>query len=138
LSECVCLLIRMDLGSLLPKVADGDSELVGLEPSSLETLTQSLVFTNSQQYSTRAHTHSYASAAAGTYAHAASVRTRAHVQHLNPQIYRIILAILVIIQKILYNSKVWAQSKNILITDMMPIYNVHYYIFFTIFVITNV
>ncbi|XP_042618605.1 ubiquitin-associated protein 2b isoform X6 [Cyprinus carpio] len=62
----------MDLGSLLPKVAEGDSELSGLEPSSPDTLTQSLVFTNSQQHATRTHTHSYASAAAGTYAHAAS------------------------------------------------------------------
>ncbi|XP_073674866.1 ubiquitin-associated protein 2b isoform X2 [Garra rufa] len=62
----------MDLGSLLPKVSEGDSELAGLEPSSPDTLTQSLVFTNSQQHTTRTHTHSYASAAAGTYAHAAS------------------------------------------------------------------
>ncbi|XP_026125581.1 ubiquitin-associated protein 2-like isoform X1 [Carassius auratus] len=62
----------MDLGSLLPKVAEGDSELAGLEPSCPDTLTQSLVFTNSQQHTTRTHTHSYASAAAGTYAHAAS------------------------------------------------------------------
>ncbi|XP_026099894.1 ubiquitin-associated protein 2-like isoform X3 [Carassius auratus] len=62
----------MDLGSLLPKVAEGDSELSGLELSSPDTLTQSLVFTNSQQHATRTHTHSYASAAAGTYAHAAS------------------------------------------------------------------
>ncbi|XP_016409048.1 ubiquitin-associated protein 2-like isoform X2 [Sinocyclocheilus rhinocerous] len=62
----------MDLGSLLSKVAEGDSELAGLEPSCPDTLTQSLVFTNSQQHTTRTHTHSYASAAAGTYAHAAS------------------------------------------------------------------
>ncbi|XP_059359227.1 ubiquitin-associated protein 2-like isoform X2 [Carassius carassius] len=62
----------MDLGSLLPKVAEGDSELAGLEPSCPDTLTQSLVFTNSQQHTTRTHTHSYASAAAGTYAHATS------------------------------------------------------------------
>ncbi|XP_016360713.1 ubiquitin-associated protein 2-like [Sinocyclocheilus anshuiensis] len=62
----------MVLGSLLSKVAEGDSELSGLEPSSPDTLTQSLVFTNSQQHATRTHTHSYASAAAGTYAHAAS------------------------------------------------------------------
>ncbi|RXN20172.1 ubiquitin-associated 2-like isoform X1 [Labeo rohita] len=62
----------MDIGSLLPKVAEGDSELAGLELSSPDTLTQSLVFTNSQQHATRTHTHSYASAAAGTYAHAAS------------------------------------------------------------------
>ncbi|XP_039536342.1 ubiquitin-associated protein 2b isoform X2 [Pimephales promelas] len=75
----------MDLGSLLPKVADGDSELVGLEPSSLETLTQSLVFTNSQQYSTRAHTHSYASAAAGTYAHAASTMLGSRLPHSDVQ-----------------------------------------------------
>uniref|UniRef100_A0A671RAR5 Ubiquitin-associated protein 2-like n=1 Tax=Sinocyclocheilus anshuiensis TaxID=1608454 RepID=A0A671RAR5_9TELE len=67
-------LLRMVLGSLLSKVAEGDSELSGLEPSSPDTLTQSLVFTNSQQHATRTHTHSYASAAAGTYAHAASVR----------------------------------------------------------------
>ncbi|KAK7146392.1 hypothetical protein R3I93_013975 [Phoxinus phoxinus] len=75
----------MDLGSLLPKVADGDSELVGLEPSSLDTLTQSLVFTNSQQYSTRAHTHSYASAAAGTYAHAASTMLGSRLPHSDVQ-----------------------------------------------------
>lgn len=62
----------MDLGSLLPKVAEGDSELAGLELSYPDTLNQSLVFTNSQQHTTRTHTHSYASAAAGTYAHAAS------------------------------------------------------------------
>ncbi|XP_016345725.1 ubiquitin-associated protein 2b isoform X3 [Sinocyclocheilus anshuiensis] len=62
----------MDLGSLLSKVAEGDSELAGLEPSCPDTLTQSLVFNNSQQHTTRTHTHSYASAAAGTYAHAAS------------------------------------------------------------------
>ncbi|XP_051525304.1 ubiquitin-associated protein 2-like isoform X1 [Myxocyprinus asiaticus] len=62
----------MDLGSLMPKVTEGDSELAGFEPSSPDTLTQSLVFTNSQQHSTRANLHSYASAAAGTYAHAAS------------------------------------------------------------------
>ncbi|XP_051508597.1 ubiquitin-associated protein 2b isoform X2 [Myxocyprinus asiaticus] len=60
----------VDLSSLMPKVAEGDSELAGLEPSYPDTLTQSLVFTNSQQHSTQAHTHSYASAAAGTYAHA--------------------------------------------------------------------
>uniref|UniRef100_A0A673LNQ5 Ubiquitin-associated protein 2-like n=1 Tax=Sinocyclocheilus rhinocerous TaxID=307959 RepID=A0A673LNQ5_9TELE len=72
LSESFSLLLRMVLGSLLSKVAEGDSELSGLEPSSLDTLTQSLVFTNSQQHATRTHTHSYASAAAGTYAHAAS------------------------------------------------------------------
>ncbi|KAA0713726.1 Ubiquitin-associated protein 2 [Triplophysa tibetana] len=62
----------MELGSLLSKEADGDSDLAGLELSSPGTLTQSLVFTNSQQQGSRAHTHSYASAAAGTYAHAAS------------------------------------------------------------------
>uniref|UniRef100_A0A672SX38 Ubiquitin associated protein 2b n=1 Tax=Sinocyclocheilus grahami TaxID=75366 RepID=A0A672SX38_SINGR len=69
---CFFLLLRMVLGSLLSKVAEGDSELSGLEPSSPDTLTQSLVFTNSQQHATRTHTHSYASAAAGTYANAAS------------------------------------------------------------------
>ncbi|XP_065103612.1 ubiquitin-associated protein 2b isoform X2 [Paramisgurnus dabryanus] len=62
----------MDLGSLLPKEAEGDSDLTGFDPSCPDTLTQSLVFTNSQQHGSRAHTHSYASAAAGTYAHAAS------------------------------------------------------------------
>ncbi|XP_056585999.1 ubiquitin-associated protein 2b isoform X2 [Triplophysa dalaica] len=62
----------MELSSLLSKEADGDSDLAGLELSSPGTLTQSLVFTNSQQHGSRAHTHSYASAAAGTYAHAAS------------------------------------------------------------------
>lgn len=61
----------MELGSLLPKEAEGDSDLAGLELSSPSTLTQSLVFTNSQQHGSQAHTHSYASAAAGTYAHAA-------------------------------------------------------------------
>ncbi|XP_077079595.1 ubiquitin-associated protein 2b isoform X2 [Siphateles boraxobius] len=75
----------MDLGSLLPKVADSDSDLVGLEPSSLDSLTQSLVFTNSQQYSTRAHTHSYASAAAGTYAHAASSIPGSRLPHSDVQ-----------------------------------------------------
>ncbi|KAI5094772.1 ubiquitin associated protein 2b [Silurus meridionalis] len=70
-----------DLSSLLPKGAEVDSDLAGLEQSSSEPLTQSLVFTNSQQQNpARTHTHSYASAAAnsyasaaaGTYAHAAS------------------------------------------------------------------
>lgn len=68
-------LFRMEPGSLMPKEAEGDADLAGLELSSPGTLTQSLVFTNSQQQGSRAHTHSYASAAAGTYAHAASVRT---------------------------------------------------------------
>lgn len=71
------MLLRMDLGSLLPKVAEGDSELTGLELSYPDTLNQSLVFTNSQQHVTRTPIHSYASAAAGTYAHAASVRIQA-------------------------------------------------------------
>ncbi|KAK9970321.1 hypothetical protein ABG768_026270 [Culter alburnus] len=75
----------MDLSSLLPKVAEGDSELVGLEPSSPDTLTQSLVFTNSQQHTTRAHTHSYASAAAGTYAHAASTMPGSRLPHNDVQ-----------------------------------------------------
>ncbi|XP_056319160.1 ubiquitin-associated protein 2b isoform X5 [Danio aesculapii] len=62
----------LDLCSLLPKGTEGNSELHGMEPSCPDTLTQSLVFTNSQQHNSKAHTHSYASAAAGTYAHAAS------------------------------------------------------------------
>ncbi|XP_076845177.1 ubiquitin-associated protein 2b isoform X2 [Brachyhypopomus gauderio] len=53
----------VDLSSLLPKAAEVDSDLA---------FNQSLVFTNSQQHVGRTHTHSYASAAAGTYAHAAS------------------------------------------------------------------
>ncbi|ROI69438.1 Ubiquitin-associated protein 2 [Anabarilius grahami] len=73
----------MDLSSLLPKVAEG--ELVGLELSSPDTLTQSLVFTNSQQHTTRAHTHSYASAAAGTYAHAASTMPGSRLPHNDAQ-----------------------------------------------------
>ncbi|XP_067269327.1 ubiquitin-associated protein 2b isoform X2 [Pseudorasbora parva] len=75
----------MDLSTLLPKVAEGDSELVGLEPSSPDALSQSLVFTNSQQYTTRAHTHSYASAAAGTYAHAASTMPGSRLSHNDVQ-----------------------------------------------------
>ncbi|GAA6106800.1 ubiquitin-associated protein 2b isoform X1 [Tachysurus ichikawai] len=66
--------------SLLPKAAEVESDLAGLEPSSPEPLTQSLVFTNSQQHTACTQTpsyasataNSYASAAAGTYAHAAS------------------------------------------------------------------
>ncbi|XP_062855355.1 ubiquitin-associated protein 2b isoform X2 [Trichomycterus rosablanca] len=73
----------VDLTSLLPKASEVDSELAGFEQSSPEPLTQSLVFTNSQQNAARTHTHSYASAAsnsyasaaAGTYAHAASSMT---------------------------------------------------------------
>lgn len=75
----------MDLGSLLPKVAEGDSELTGLELSYPDTLNQSLVFTNSQQHVTRTHTHSYASAAAGTYAHAASSMLGSRLLHNDVQ-----------------------------------------------------
>lgn len=74
---------RVSGSSLLPKAAEVESDLAGLEPSSPEPLTQSLVFTNSQQHTACTQTpsyasataNSYASAAAGTYAHAASVRT---------------------------------------------------------------
>lgn len=62
----------VDLNSLLPKSAEVDSELAGLEPASPEPLMQSLVFTNSQQHTGRTHTHSYASAAANSYASAAA------------------------------------------------------------------
>ncbi|XP_057212718.1 ubiquitin-associated protein 2b isoform X2 [Triplophysa rosa] len=75
----------MELGSLLSKEAEGDSDLAGLELSSPGTLTQSLVFTNSQQHGNRAHTHSYASAAAGTYAHAASSVLGSRLPHNDVQ-----------------------------------------------------
>uniref|UniRef100_A0A8B9LEK3 Ubiquitin-associated protein 2-like n=1 Tax=Astyanax mexicanus TaxID=7994 RepID=A0A8B9LEK3_ASTMX len=66
----------VDLNSLLPKATEVDSELAGLEPASPEPLMQSLVFTNSQQHTGRTHTHSYASAAANSYAAAASLGSR--------------------------------------------------------------
>uniref|UniRef100_A0AAR2KAB4 UBA domain-containing protein n=1 Tax=Pygocentrus nattereri TaxID=42514 RepID=A0AAR2KAB4_PYGNA len=66
----------VDLSSLLPKATEVDSELAELEPTSPEPLTQSLVFTNSQQQAGRTHTHSYASAAANSYASAASLGSR--------------------------------------------------------------
>ncbi|XP_051964809.1 ubiquitin-associated protein 2-like isoform X2 [Xyrauchen texanus] len=75
----------VDLRSLMPKMTEGDSELAGFEPSSPDTLTQSLVFTNSQQLSTRANTHSYASAAAGTYAHAASSMLGSRLHQIDVQ-----------------------------------------------------
>lgn len=65
----------MDLGLLLPKTGGVEAELGGMEPPAAEGLGgQSLVFTNSHHNGTRTATHSYASAAANSYAPAALVR----------------------------------------------------------------
>lgn len=68
-------LCSVDLGLLLPKTGGVEAELGGMEPPAAEGLGgQSLVFTNSHHNGTRTATHSYASAAANSYAPAALVR----------------------------------------------------------------
>ncbi|CAB1321625.1 unnamed protein product [Coregonus sp. 'balchen'] len=63
---------NVGLALLLPKAGGVEAELGGMEPPAVEGLGgHSLVFTNSHHNGTRTATHSYASAAANSYAHAA-------------------------------------------------------------------